>query len=186
MSHIHYRFPLFFPILVGALSVTASAATVGCSSSNAAAPNNGDAGTLDGSPDTGPCVGTLENVRNTWSVRCGDTAAADFAAGVPCGGDPGIPTFLTSTCGGLDVVEYLWETHAQYCFYPADGGSLVAATANDDTPSFCASSSYAISAGPVLETVDQTEGTRTWSVSGQACAMAAPDAGACAHDGGAD
>jgi hypothetical protein len=53
-------------------------------------------------------------------------------------------------------------------------------------PSFCASTSYAISAGPVLEIVDQTEGTTTWSVSGHACDMATPDPGACAHDAGAD
>lgn len=140
----------------------------------------------DGDAHTGPCVDTLEHVRNTWGVRCGDTVATDIdAAGAACE-SPGSPILFTSTCGGLDVVGYSWGTHDQYCFYPADGGTLVAATANDDVQSFCAHTSWTISAGPVQEVVDPHGGATTWSVSGQACDMAPPDGSACAHDAGTD
>jgi hypothetical protein len=122
--------------------------------------------------EAGPCLGTLAQVASTFAIsgRCPDTEADGIEAGL-CGTNS-FPN-LRGSCGGLAMLGFNWGTHLQYCFYPGDGGALVAATAYDDQPSFCGGTSYTISSGSVVET-GSAGASPIWSVSGQTCDMPAP------------
>jgi len=111
--------------------------------------NEADSG--EGGSGPAVCAGELTEVAAGWWLECPPTYCAALAWAQGCQSLPSQPTARAGNCRNLKVVSLEYGTHSKECYYSAgtdsESSELVGAAATDDTPTYCAQSSYRIEAG---------------------------------------